>query len=196
MSEVPPIHKKIAWHIRDCFGGDMTVKNYYGDNDNITIDILRCEASPYEGVASFSTVGLSDMLGWESSDGTPFGIELVGAAHDAFDEFANLLASAARMVKRLEIHCKPHQILEGVVADYEVSSTMCHMICVDPFLWNPGPETLDLGETMTVWLQVLPISEREFQYSQSNGPEAMLDQLGSAGYDILDLNRPCSASTS
>lgn len=186
------IHKKIASYIRSCFGGIFSVKEYLDDNDNAIVDILRCEGSPYEGVDSYSTIGLSDQLGFETADGKPFGVELIGAAHDAFDEFPNLLASAAIMVARHGIRCEPYAILEDVFSDYEISSTMSHMICVHPFLWAPHPESLDHGLTLTAWLQLLPISDSELKYVQSSGHQAMLDRLGATKYDILDLNRPCS----
>lgn len=191
-AEIPYIHKQIVRYLREVFGGDFSVHEYGGDLDDWTIDILCCNDSPWNGVASYSTIGLSDQLGWETAEGTPFGIELVGACRSETDEFPNLMASVAFRVVKDGIRCKPHKLIEGVFKDYSISSTMAHMVCVDPFIWDPRPRTLDLGQTKTTWLQLAPISEGELNLAKSHGVQAMLDRLEASNLDVLDINRASS----
>lgn len=192
MDKAPLIHRQIAKYLQELFTSDCSIYEYRDDSENLNIDILRCDNCPWEGVASYSTIGLSDVLGMETQQGIPFGVEFVGACRSDVEEFPNIMASAAFKVLKNRIRCKPHAILENAFADYSTSSTMSHLACVDPFIWDPPPRALDLGRSKAAWLQLLPVSESELNFAKSHGVQAMLDRLEASGLDVLHINRGSS----
>lgn len=192
MPPAPFIHRQIAKYLQDLFAGKCSVDKYQDESGKLTMGILHCDNCPWDGVVSYSTIGLSDVLGLETQHGIPFGVELIGACRSDVVEFPNILASAAFKVIKTHIRCKPHTILENAFCDYSTSSTMSHLACVDPFIWDPRPRALDLGQTKTAWLQLIPISESELNFAKSHSVQAMLDRLEASNLDVLDINRASS----
>lgn len=84
---------------------------------------------------------------------------------------------------------KPGAIHNDVLRMYGLSKTLAHVMFVDPFLWNDGPETLHLeGRTIT-WLMAVPISESEMSYAERLSPDALSSLFESQQIDIFDINR-------
>lgn len=59
------------------------------------VDILSTIDRPYEGVTSYSTIGLSDYSIGYSIDEKPLRVEIVGASATMFELFPNVLSTCA-----------------------------------------------------------------------------------------------------
>lgn len=76
------------------------------------------------------------------------------------------------------------------VSMYYPDFSMKHIFLTTPYMWEKSFPSLDInGKTLT-WLQIIPISDAEYQYALEHGSNA-LDELLVLNYvSILNLNRP------
>lgn len=187
-------NKAIAKHALKAFGGTPNVQAYHHDLEVLSVDILRCENQPVEGISSYSTIGLSDypML-TESGAEFPTRLEIAGACATADQLFANILASAAFGIIRSQKLYGPGSVLPGYVHEYYPESSVPHLYFTAPFLWEDSLKTLDCATKKASWLLAIPISDREWRYLQSNGDKAFEELLEKANIDIFDLYRAPAA---
>lgn len=75
------------------------------------------------------------------------------------------------------------------MADYSVSKTLHRMYFVPHFLWDMQFEPLDLQEKTVHWLQAVPISQAEYQFSIEKGCSALDDIFERREIDVFDLHR-------
>lgn len=181
--------KLIARTALNAFGGKPTVTKYWDDNKHNSIDILTTIERPYEGVSSFSTIGLLDYSIGYSVDETPLRLEIVGAIGSEYANFPNILATCAFFVINSKTTCSPGTIFRDVVSMYEPSSEMKHILLVPPFLWEESLKTIDLPDKKVAWLLAVPISENEYIYASEKGTDALEDLFEKEEIDIFDLER-------
>jgi len=106
-------NKRIVSVATQSFATASTIKAYWDDNRQSSIEILSCPGSPHAGVTSFSTLGLSDHPIPNGRKQLPLRVELVGACGSQFDEFANILASAAFCIINSNWLCHPGAMVTG-----------------------------------------------------------------------------------
>lgn len=182
-------NKTIAKAVFDVFGGKPKVIKYWDDKKENSVDILSCSDRPYQGVTSYSTIGLSGYsIGYTSKD-IPLSVEIVGACASSFDKFPNILASCAFNIINSKFTCYPGAIYQNVVSLYKSVSPMKHILFTPPFLWEDRLKTLDLSDKKVAWLLVVPISDEEFKYVRENGNDALESLFEEQQIDIFDLNR-------
>lgn len=181
-------NRAIARNVLNVFGGKPKVNAYRDDNGNFIVDILKVINRPYEGVASYSTIGLSDYFDTVMADGTPLGVEIVGVCDVADDQFANILSSCALSFKKSEYSLAPGEICPNVIDMYYPDSNMKHILFVSSFLWE-DLQTLEFPTKTVAWLLAIPISENEYRYAQEKGSDALEQLLEDEQIDIFDLDR-------
>jgi hypothetical protein len=59
---------------------------------------------------------------------------------------------------------------------------------MNPFLWD-GFKTLEIENKSIAWLLIIPISEKEKEYANVNGWEALEDKFEEFNIDIFNLYR-------
>lgn len=183
-------NKAIAKYALAAFGGSPTVQAYHHDTEEYSVDILRCEDRPCQGVTSYSTLGLSDYPMYKDGEEfRPTRLEIAGACATADVSFANVLAGAAFCVMRTGRLCYPGSVLRGYVAEYFPSTTVPHLYFNAPFLWEDSLRTLDCGTKEVSWLLVVPISEAEYEYLMQHGDKALEDLFEQEQIDIFNLQR-------
>lgn len=187
--------KRIFNHACGVFGSRGKVICHRDDDGNRPLDVLACEDEPASGVTSYSTIGLSTKLKqWETRDGLPFGVELCGACNSEITYFPNVLITAAYYAMSNAWELEPDVVHPGIVGEYELSETMKHLFLIVPFLWEPDFGKLYHAESMTVWLQGVPISDAELQFQQEFGSRALKTHLEEHEVMTLDIHRSCSFS--
>ena len=87
--------KIIARTISKVFGGKPSVSKYWDENNVSHVDILSTKDRPYEGVTSYSTIGLSDYSIGYSIDEKPLRIEILEASATIFEFFLNIVSTCA-----------------------------------------------------------------------------------------------------
>lgn len=84
--------------------------------------------------------------------------------------------------------CVPNYVVENIVSIYKKNTDMNHILLVDPFLWN-DIGTLEIEDLVVTWLQLIPISQAELDYSKENSVDALLDLFEKIQIDFYDINR-------
>lgn len=188
MKKASEDNKKIARIIYNAFGSKPKVFSYGKDDTDLKIDVAECHNSPDPGLASYSTIGLSDyeML----KDGNPFHVrlEIAGLCKLNYDEFGNILASAAFYIMRTQWLCFPGAILENALDGYS-SPNLQHLYFTSPFLWEDSLKATTLGSKKVAWLLAIPISEKEREYARENSSDALEELFEEKGADFYNLNR-------
>jgi len=187
--------KRVFSRACEVFGSVGKVHRYGDDDGDRPLDMLSCNDVPTNGVTSYSTIGLSTKLQqWESGDGVPFGAELCGACASDAEDYPNLLVTSAYYALRDSWALKPGVVHPGIFQEYEheISQAMKHLYLVSPYLWDPTFDTLEHPDSLTVWLQAVPISEKEYEFFQEFGSARLDAHLQQHEIDVFNINRPCS----
>jgi hypothetical protein len=189
--QVPEVHKMIARAAVDVFGGSTKkVHTYWDDNHQSHIALASSADSPWRGVTSYATVGLSDLPIMFDGHEFPARVELVGACATDTEVFANILTTAAFCVINSGWVPRLGAIFTDVLTMYpSASTTMQHLLLAAPWLWTPNLDTLRLADRTVAWLHAVPISEEEHQFARSNGTDALESKFEEQQIDVFDLNR-------
>ncbi|MCC5801851.1 suppressor of fused domain protein [Rossellomorea vietnamensis] len=180
-------NKVLAKTVLNVFGGKPNVFRYWDDNKESTIDILSCEDKTYEGISSYSTIGLSDFpLGYEENK-LPLRAEFVGASD--FECFPNIIATCAFNIINSRFGCAYGTIFKDVVKMYMPESPVTHIILLSPYLWGDKLKSINFENKQVAWLMAIPISEEEKQYTDNNGIEALQQLFEQNQINIFDLRR-------
>jgi antitoxin YqcF len=135
----------IARTALEAFGGKPHVHKYWDENKKSSIDILSCEENSFEGILSYSTIGLSDYsIGYEDNSKS-LRIELVGACDSKC--FPNILATCAFNIINTNFRCSVGTIFLDVVKMYLNNSPMQHILFLTPFLWKDNLQTINLRKS-------------------------------------------------
>jgi antitoxin YqcF len=120
-------------------------------------------------------------------------VEFLGACASAYDQFANVVSTAALNVIKDQWFVYPGRIFPGAVATYYPDFTMKHLLFVPPFLWDELVQTQEFPDKTVAWLLAVPISENEMRYASTNGPDALEELFEQEQIDAFDLERPSVA---
>ncbi len=187
--------------------GDVKYKvfSYLDERDVKSINILSCFDTLFEGVTSFSTLGLSHLPARMTSDGKPLTVELVSACDSVYDQFPNMISTCAFQIMDGLSDYGPGAVVPNVVPMYYPDLDMKHMLMGYPFLWGDTLHTISVkndskkgilrrhsaDEKLVAWLELIPISEMEYQYLLKNGYDALEDLFEKNEIDVLNLERKC-----
>ncbi len=183
-------NKAIAQHAWKAFGGTPKVRAYQHDTEAISVDVLRCDNRPYNGVTSYSTIGVSDtrIIGLDGSE-CHVRIEIAGSCATSSELYPNVLASAAFCIMRTRRFYGPGSAMLGYVREYYPSTTVPHLYFTAPFLWESRIKTLQCGTKVVSWVLAVPISDAEHDYLQGFGDHALEELFEKHQIDIFDLDR-------
>lgn len=182
-------NKIIAQTALNVFGGKPKVFKYWDHEHRNSVDILSCTDRPCEGVTSYSTIGLSEhSIGYKAA-GLPLCIEIVGACASDIENYPNVLADCALRIITFNIKCHPGSIIKNAIDLSNIKSEMKHILLTTPFVWEKSPETIDFPDKKVTWLNAVPISQTELEYSEDEGTEALEELFEKHQIDIFNLSR-------
>lgn len=181
-------NKIIAKSALQAFGGKPQVLKYWDENNVSNIDMLSTADRPYEGITSYSTIGLSDHSIEYTVDGTPLRIEIVGASASEYKLFPNVLATYAFCIINSNFLVSHGKVFRNMIKMYHPNSEMKHVLFVSPFLWE-DLKTLDFPNKKVAWLLAVPISENEYIFAQEKGTDSLEELFEEKEIDIFDLER-------
>ena len=181
-------NKIIARTALESFGGKPSVSKYWDENKVSSVDILSTIDRPYEGVTSYSTIGLSDYSIGYSVDEKPLRIEIVGASATLFEFFPNIVSTCAFNIINTKLPIAHGEIFKGVVRMYYPNSEMEHVLFTSPFLWEKL-NSIDFLDKKVTWLLAVPISKKELLFAEEEGTEALVDLFEKKDIDIFDIRR-------
>lgn len=143
---------------------------------------------PYDGVTSYSTIGLSDFSIEYTVDETPLRLEIVGVSATEYEKYPNILATCAFCIINSKYLISHGKVFRDIIKMYYPNSEMKHMLFVSPFLWE-DLKTLDFSSKKVAWLLTIPISEKEFLFVQEKGTDSLEKLFEQEEIDIFDLER-------
>ena len=190
MTTPSPIHKSIARAAAAAFGGGPRVDRYWDDAHEASVDILTCVDSPWEGVTSYATIGVSEIPLVKDGKELAVRTELVGACGSQFDKFAKYLATAAFCIVKQRRFVAPDVVIPDVLSMYDPLANARHLLFVPPFLWDGRLVGIDVGTRRVEWLLAVPISDGELQMAESKSVAALREIFEERQIDIFDLRRP------
>ncbi len=126
-------NKMIAKTALQTFGGKPNVSKYWDDKNDSHIDLLSTINKPYEGITSYSTIGLSDYSIGYAVDAKPLRTEIVGASASKFELFLNILSTCAFYVINTKFSIYHGKIFRDIIRMYYQDSEMEHVLFTAPF---------------------------------------------------------------
>lgn len=186
VAQVSAANKQLAR--ADGFGRRPQVTRFRDEHETSRVDIAEAADSPVPGVTSYATLGLSDWPLMDDGQEYPARVEFLGAAASAYDQFANVISTAALNVIKDRWFVYPGRIFPNVVATYYPAFVMKHLLFLPPFLWDF--QTQEFPDKTVAWLLAVPVSENEMQYARTNGPDALEELFEHKQIDLFDLERP------
>ncbi|KPV58254.1 hypothetical protein QJ48_17385 [Paenibacillus sp. A3] len=181
-------NKVIAKSALNAFGGKPSVSKYWDNNNKSSIDLLSVVNRPFDGVNSYSTIGLSDHSIKYTVDETPLRVEIVGASATGYEDFPNVIATCAFCVINSNYTIAHGETFRDIIKMYYPESDMKHVLFLSPFLWE-DLKTLDFPNKKVAWLLAVPISENEYMYAQEKGTDSLEELFEKEQIDIFDLER-------
>ena len=188
MSDISDSNKLLAKTLSILFGTKPQVSRYWDESNQYYVDILLCENSPQKNISSYGTIGVSDHPLLNEGKDTGFRVELVAAGGAQFSEMANILSTVAFCVIKDHWLCASGALFPDVIKMYRKDSQMKHIMLTTPFLWA-NLKTIDLIDKKVAWLLLVPISEKEYQFAEQNGSNALEDIFNEKQFDIFNLER-------
>ncbi|UNL87562.1 suppressor of fused domain protein [Priestia koreensis] len=185
---VTKANRIIARTALEAFGGKPSVSKYWDENNMSNVDILSTIDQSYEGVTSYSTIGLSDYSIGYSVDEKPLRVEIVGTSATMFKLFPNVLSTCAFNIINTKLPITHGKIFKGVVRMYYPNSEMEHVLFTSPFLWEKLIP-LDFTDKKVTWLLAVPISTKELLFTEREGTGALEDLFEEKDIDIFDISR-------
>ncbi|MEE0241022.1 suppressor of fused domain protein [Ruminococcus sp.] len=178
----------------DAFLGDAEeisykVFAYLDEKTEKSIDILTGFDTPCVGSNSYATLGLSNLVAKLEANGKPLTVELVSACDISYDLFPNIVSTCAFQIMDGTQCYRPGAVITDVVSMYYPEFDMKHMLMAYPFLWDGALHTLTVKQKYVAWLQMIPVSEKEYQYILKHGYDALEDLFEKEQIDVLDLER-------
>lgn len=185
-----PENKAIAQYIATAFGGKPVVTNYVHDDPPLAIPLINCENRPFDGVRSFGTIGLSDtVMVDEVGEEFHTRLELVSAADDVHELFANVIAAAAFRIMRSQEACAPGSVFRDYVKEFLPFSSTPHLYFTSPFEWESSLRSRRFGNKLVSWMYAVPISDSEADFLDEFGDDAFESRLEAENANVFDLMR-------
>ena len=182
-------NKRIAHTVLEIIGGKPKVIRYWDNSRESMIDIFIGADRPYEGISSYSTIGLSGYsIDLKTEDNKELRVEFIGACDSSSDMFANIISSCAFNIISDKYSCNPGTVFPCVVSEYYPDIEMRHIYFTAPFLWE-NIHNLEFDDVIVTWLMAIPISDNEFGFLINNGSDQLEALFEDKDIDVFDINR-------
>ena len=189
MREVSETSKLVARKVVEAFGRRPKIINHLDVGEQNSVNIAELKDCPEPGIASYSTVSLSDFPMYLGGREFESRIEIAGAAPNHVDRFVGALATAAFCIIKDKWACHPYAIFPDVMAMYDLSPTMKHVMFMEPFFWPALEDSVQFPDRLVTWLQMIPIAESEYRFAEAQSPAALGQLFEDQDIDVCDLQR-------
>lgn len=181
--------QRIAKHIHGIVGGTPQFTHYSDKKNESLVSIMLIKDIPWEDVFFYSTVGLSDYSIGLKVNELSLRTELIITIYDRQKYAAEILSTCAFNIINSHYGCMPGTIFYDVISLYMKDSELKHIMFVPPFVWEESYHGLTLTDKVVEWLLAVPISEKEAQYAEKYGSDALEKLFEREQVDFLDLYR-------
>ncbi|MCX5577238.1 suppressor of fused domain protein [Kaistia terrae] len=172
--------------IRAAFGVETKVFRFGDDDGVVDCAIVSGRNFPVEGVTSYGSVGLSQTV--QQAGDVEVKVEVVTACASDTPHVDSLLSSCVFDCFKNRTNISYGSLIPDIIDQYGISRTLRHVTFVAPFLW-PALDKIEVEGQVIYCLLMVPISDGEKAYLESNGIDALEALFDNAQIDIFDINR-------
>jgi hypothetical protein len=189
MSDASETNKIVARKVVEAFGGRPKITEFWDADNLYSVAIAAGMDSPREGISSYSTVNLSDWPMYVNGREHKTRVEIAGSAPNEVRDFQNAVSTAAFCVMKQKWACHPGAIFPDVLAMYHMSTTMKHVMFMEPVVWDKLEESLELPGRLVTWVMMIPIADSEYELAGAQGWETLGQIFEDRDIDYWDLER-------
>ncbi len=179
----------VLQRLKKVFENPLQNITFTSDDEQVSIEIIKCPDSPFEGVTSYSTLGVYRCENLLTADDKELNIEFMGICDSKNNWFDGLLSTCAFAMIKGKVRAHPYEVYKNIVPLYQPNIDMKHILLIPPFSLNHELGVIETDDRVITWLMLNPISENEYAYMSENGYEKLLDAFVRANIDIYDLYR-------
>lgn len=192
--QINPENKELAKYITTIVGVDRSVQRYWDEDNKNFVDLFKCTDPTNSSVIFHGTIGVSDHpneIAMKSGENKNVPVELLLAGYKKFDQLPNVLSTAAFYITKDKWKCQHGSVFMRMLEMYYPDLKMKHLMFTAPYLWEDKLKPLALESKTVHWLLGIPISDKELEYSKSNGSAALENVFEKNKVDIFDIDRGC-----
>lgn len=171
------------------FNATKKVRTHYDEPETSTVFIFSAPDCPTHEVTTYASVGVSDVPLTLNDEKLDFRLELLFAANSTEEFASNMLTTACFCIMKNAWECFPGAVFPNIFSMYDKSLSVKHACFVDPFIWQKTPSTTQLTAKKVTFLQMIGISESEYQHAEKFGFESLKKQFTNQATDVLDFHR-------
>lgn len=179
----------VLQRLKKVFENPLQNITFTSDDEQVSVEIIKCPDSPFEGVTSYSTLGVYRCENLLTADDKELNIEFMGICDSKNNWFDGLLSTCAFAMIKGKVRAHPYEVYKNIVPLYQPNIDMKHILLIPPFSLNHELGVIETDDRVITWLMLNPISENEYAYMSENGYEKLLDAFVRANIDIYDLYR-------
>lgn len=175
--------------ISEVFENPLQIGTFKSDDEQACVDIVTCPDSPFEGVTSYSTVGVCQCQNLLTADDRELNVEFMGICDSRNNWFDGLLSTCAFAMIKGKVRAHPYEVYRDIIPVYQPNIDMKHILLIPPFSLKHDLGIIETENRVITWLMLNPISQNEYAYMQKNGYQKLLDAFVEKNIDIYDLYR-------
>lgn len=175
--------------IKDVFEMPTKCETFYTNDEQVSVEIVSCQNSPFKGVTSYSTLGVYQCENMLTADERELNIEFCGISDSRNNWFGGLLSTCAFAMKKGKVRAHPYEVYNNIISTYQPNIDMKHILLIPPFSFKHDFGMIEVPNRVLTWLMINPISEKEFVFMQENGAEKLIEAFVRTNIDVYDLYR-------
>lgn len=182
------IHETAAW-IDGLFEGEMSLHEAKREEGYPTI-LATFETE--EQISLCSTIGFNEVDTGLESGGLDVRCEFFTITEASQSDAMHVVDATVQTLVQANgtLHAQPDTIIPGIgLAVLPEHLTVCHGLFVAPEVWGPSVPQFIEDDRWTLMLELLLITEDEFNYAVTYGARDLLDELEKTGVNLLDWQR-------
>ncbi len=179
----------VVQRINEVFEKPVEVGDFVSDDEQASVEIARCTDSPFEGVTSYSTIGVFQCENLLTAENKELNVEFMGICDSRNNWFDGLLCTCAFAMIKGKVRAHPYEVYKDIIPIYQPNIDMKHILLIPPFSLNHDLGVIETDNRVITWLMLNPISENEYGFMQKNGYQKLIDAFVEANIDIYDLYR-------
>lgn len=180
--------KQIAYYLRDHFYGDPTVQRYWTTDNKRFVDIIKTTHN--DNVTYIGTIGgFRRKMTMSTDKKTNISVEFVTAVQDCYTEImSQTLGFLVFCLDTDNVCYHPGMVVENAIPENNLTG-MRHIYLCNPFLWENGLPSLKIENYPTAFLYAMPITDKENELFDQEGPDVFEEYLSKEGIKYFDLKR-------
>lgn len=179
----------VLQRLKKVFENPLQNVTFTSDDEEASVEIIKCPDHPFEGVTSYSTLGVYRCQNLLTADDRELNVEFVGICDSKNNWFDGLLSTCAFAMIKGKVRAHPYEVYRNIIPLYQPNIDMKHILLIPPVSLIHELGVIETEERVITWLMLNPISENEYIYMSENGYQKLIDAFVRADIDLYDLYR-------